>query len=226
MTTQVESKVGFGVLPRANLLPPEIEERKRLRRVQLALGAAGLVTVVVVAGLYVTAHSGVATARQQLDAARQQQVTLQGQLASYANVEATYQEVSARQTMLVEAMSSEIQWSHYLNDLSISLPDNVWLTGVTATENGSAGAPTASSATALVPTGIGSVAFSGAAFTHDDVANFLDSLAKEPGYTFAYLSGDTVAATPSAGTPPVTFNASVVLTNSALSGRFTSTAGN
>ena len=37
--------------------------------------------------------------------------------------------------MLQQAMGQEVLWSYVLNDLSLRIPSNVWLTGVQATEN-------------------------------------------------------------------------------------------
>ena len=57
LTSQTESLVstGFGTLPRVNLLPPEIGEARRFRRIQYGLGGGLALSAGVVALLYVAA---------------------------------------------------------------------------------------------------------------------------------------------------------------------------
>lgn len=207
-------------LPSVNLLPPEIAEARRLRRVQGGMGVAVLVAVAAVGGLYYQAHRGVTTAQQTLTAAQAQQTHLHAQVASFHEVTAVEAEVTARKQLLAQAMGQEIQWSNYLNDLSLKIPQNVWLTSLTATEGTNGAAP--ASATGGVSS-IGSVSFSGVTFTHNDVATWLESLATEKGYANPYFSSSTEGTTD--GKKTVTFSSSVTLTPQALSGRYTTQAG-
>ena len=87
-------------------------------------------------------------------------------------------------------MGQEIRWSFLLNDLSLKVPDRVWLTSmtVTTTEASAAAAPTDGQ---YLSTGIGSVDFVGRAYSHRDVAAWLNSLAKQKGYTQPYFSDST-----------------------------------
>src|SRR4051794_38530808 len=136
---QVSQSVGVPVMPRVNLMPPEIAEAARFRRFQLAMGGAVLAAVAAVAGLYMQSHGGVATAQQQLDRAHSQSTVLQAKLTSLQSVQDVYTQVSNRETMLSTAMGGEIRWSRYMNDLSLRMPDHVWLTNVTATETAASG---------------------------------------------------------------------------------------
>ena len=60
---------GLVTLPRVNLLPPEIGERRNFRRIQYGLGAGVLSAVAVVAGAFLLASGGVASAQSELDVA-------------------------------------------------------------------------------------------------------------------------------------------------------------
>ncbi len=71
--------------------------------------------------------------------------------------------------------------------------------------------------------GIGSVNFSGTAFQHDDVANWLQSIAKVKGFADATFSSSTKAVIGPKGV--VNFGSSVTLTPRALSNRYTLKAG-
>jgi Tfp pilus assembly protein PilN len=222
MTTQaIETAVHTGTLPQVNLLPPEIAERRKLRRLQYALGGLVALSVVAVGGVYEMGHSSVATAQQQLTQAQDQTVLLQSQLAKLSNVDAVNKQLDATKALYVAAMSPEVQWSHYLNDLSLTIPDNVWLTSIAANETN---APASTAAGSVLPTGLGTVTFSGVAFTHDDVATWLETLAKEPGYLDPYFSNSSE--TLLGPRTIVKFTSSVILGQQALSGRAAAQVGN
>ena len=218
---QVSQTAGTPVMPSVNLMPPEIAEAARFRRFQLAMGGAVVAAVAVVGLLYTQAHHGVADAQTQLDQAKSQNTALQGQLASLKSVDDVYKQVAAKRLMLQTAMGGEIRWSRYLTDLSLRIPDKVWLTNVAATEN--VGAPTGVPAAPGTPAGIGTVTFTGTAFSHDDVATWLETLAKERGFTDAYFSNSSESKIGEKGF--VTFSSSVALDDTAKSGRYTKPAG-
>ena len=221
---QVSQSVGVPVMPSVNLMPPEIAEAARFRRFQLAMGGAVIAAVAAVAALYMHAHSGVAGAQDELTQAQAQNTALQAKLSSLQSVQDVYTQVSSREAMLTQAMGGEIRWSRYLTDLSLRMPDHVWLTTITATETAATSttaAPTAASLTA--PGSIGNLQFAGIAFAHDDVATWLDTLAKERGFSNAYFTNS--AETPIGPKQFVTFASSTDINNKAESGRYSKPAG-
>lgn len=212
----------FAALPQVNLIPPEIAEQRRLRQLRLALGGVVLLAVVGVGALYQSGQSSVASAQQQLTSATQQDAQLQQQLGKLSNVNTVNQQVNAVKALYLNAMGDEIQWSHYLTDLSLMIPSNVWLSSIQASETSpstgvAAAAPGATS-------GYGTVTFTGTAFSHDDVATWLESLAKEPGYTDPYFSNSTEQL--DGPRVVVKFSSTVTLTQQALSGRAAAQVGN
>lgn len=218
MSTDTLDLQTTATLPSVNLLPPEIAEQRRFRRMQVAMGSAVVVAIAAVAGGWMLAHGSVNDAQSQLDAANATKTDLQHQIATYSNVKQVYADVAAHEAMLTTAMAGEIQWSHYLNDLSLKVPDNVWLTQISA-ETGAAGSPAAPAAQAK----IGTVTFAGVALSHDDVATWLESLATENGYANPYFSNSTEAEI--GGQKVVNFSSTVDLTPDAHSGRYTKPAG-
>jgi Tfp pilus assembly protein PilN len=219
MTVQTETRVRAAVWPSVNLLPPELEQERRFRKLQVAMGFAVLVAGGCVAAGYMWAHSGVATAQQQLAAAQSQQAVLNGELSKLQNVSAVDAQVASDKNLLGTAMGNEIQWSHYLTDLSLFIPDNVWLTNVTATESApTSGSSSATVAGGVMPTGIGQIQFTGVAFTHDDVATWLQALAKERGFEDPYFSSSTESQLDKHTV--VDFTSTVTLTSRALSHRY------
>jgi Tfp pilus assembly protein PilN len=207
-------------MPRVNLMPPEIAEAARFRQLQMGMGVAVVASVAVVGVLYMHARSGVSAAQSDLTSAQTQHTSLQEKVSSLATVQQTYANVQAKQQLLSQAMSGEIRWSYVLNDLSLRVPSNVWLTSATATE--ATAGPTSTAST--TPTSIGSIEFDGVALSHDDVARWLDALAAEHGFANASFSSSTESAIGSRTT--YEFNSSTDLDSSALSGRYVQKASN
>jgi len=203
-----------------NLLPPEIREAARFRQLQFALAGVGVAAIALVGLLTYQAHHSVAAADDQLKQAQSQQTALQSQVTGLQSVRDVYNQVAAKQSMLTNAMGNEIRWSYYLTDLSLRVPANVWLTNLVATETaaGTNTAPNAAGASPLLSTGVGTVQFSGVAFSHDDVATWLDALAKEKGFTNVYFSNSTKGVIGPRSV--VNFVSQVTLSQAALSGRY------
>ncbi|MCU1673718.1 MAG: Fimbrial assembly family protein [Frankiales bacterium] len=218
--TETKADVTLGSLPRVNLLPPEIAERRRFRRIQVGLGGAVIGAVGIVALLYVGAVSSVSEAQTELDSANARHATLQAETAKYKDVTAVYARAAAAQAMLTQAMGEEVRYSQFLNDLSLTVPENVWVKSVTFAQAAGAAAPTAGG---LATPGIGSVTFTGVGFSHDDVAVWLESLATQKGYANPYFTSSTEALLGSRKT--VDFTSTATLTPAAYSGRYTKPIG-
>jgi len=219
MQQQTAQPVGTGVvaLPKVNLLPPEIAEQARFRRIQIALGGGVLAALGVVALLYVGASSSLSEANAELETANAAGAQLQAESAKYGDVTAVYARAAAAEAMLTQAMGEEVRYSQFLNDLSLTVPENVWVKNVSFAQ---AAVPPALGST--VP-GIGTVTFTGVGFKHDDVAVWLESLAKQKGYTNPYFSSSTEALVGTRKT--VNFTSTVTMTPDALSKRYTAPAG-
>jgi Tfp pilus assembly protein PilN len=225
MTTLTAHSVA--TLPRVNLLPPEIGEQRRFRKVQAGLGAGVLAAVGVVVALTLLASAAVSDAQGDVDAATAERAQLQEQQAQYAEVPLVYAQVEAAEAQLGQAMGKEVRWSYFLNDLSLKVPGKVWLTSMTVTQNvedAAAAAVVAVPATGTyLTTGIGTVTFQGNGYAHNDVAAWLDALAKQKGLTQAYFSNSTKE---KIGTErAVTFTSQATVTEEALSKRYTQKAG-
>lgn len=212
-------------LPRVNLLPPEIAERVVFRKVQLGLGAAVLAAVAVVILLDLSASHGVNSAQTQLDTATTQHATLQRQTGKYRDVTAVYAAAAASEAQLRTAMADEVRYSQLLNDLSLTVPKNVWFKNVTFLQT----PPVAADATAVpaAPAAggnpIGTVTISGVGYSHDDVATWLDTVAGLKTYQDPYFSSSAAALLGTRKT--VTFSSTATIDSTALSGRYSKVGG-
>ncbi len=221
MSAPVRDKVATGgipALPRVNLIPTEIAERRTLRRVQAGMAGGGLAAVAIVVVLLLLAAASAAAAKHDLATAKAENVTVQGQVDSLKPVTQTFTLVDQARGALRNAAGGEILWSSYLTDLAQRIPDSVWLTKVSV-----APAAVPAGATPGAPAGIASITFEGVALAHTDVAKWLDSVAKERGWSQAYFtkSDEKVLA----GRLTYVFASTVTVTATALSGRYTKPAG-
>lgn len=223
------------VLPRVNLLPPEIEESRRFRRVQTGLGGAvAFVLVLVVLGVLL-ASGAVGRANDDQTTATADQMTVKRETGTYKGVTDTYTRTAAVQAMLTQAMAREVRYSGFLQKLSVSMPANVQLNNISFTEASAAAGAAAPGAAAAPPAGAtagaaagaagaaagaaGTVTMSGVAVSHSDVAAWLEAVVEQPGYGLPVLQSSTQAA--ANGTTSVTWSTTVPLTDAALSGRYT-----
>lgn len=206
------------VLPRVNLLPPEIAEGRRFRRIQYGLGAAVLGAVGLVVAGFVLASGSAGSAQTQVDAARVEGTRLTAESAKYSSVTTVYNQAAAAQAMLSQAMGQEVRYSRLLSDLSLSIPQNVWLTQLTYSQT-----PPSQPELGAMSNGIGTMTVTGKAFSHDDVAVWLESLAGQKTLQNPYFSSSTESLI---GTrKAVDFTSTAALTKDALSGRYTKPAG-
>ena len=208
---------GRAVLPRVNLLPPEILVRRFVRRVQYGLAGAGVTSVALLGLLYVGAVSNANDADAELREVTAAGQAVQAEQAKYADVDAVYARAEAAEVMLTQAMGEEVRYSSHLQQLARTVPDKVWLKNVAFTQTPPAAVPGDT-----VP-GIGSVTFTGIGFEHDDVATWLETLAAHKGYAKPYLTSSTEALIGERVT--VDFVTNVVLTPDSLSRRYTPQAG-
>ena len=118
---------------RVNLLPRELEEHARQRRVALMAGAGVAVWVALLGGLYGLKVDEVAT-REQDRTAEQAAVGLQqAELATLAPFRQLASEVENKNGHLSMVMAEEISWARVMNDLSVAIPSDASLQTFAAT---------------------------------------------------------------------------------------------
>ena len=212
-------------LPRVNLLPPEILQARRFRRTQGILAATVVGVTAAVGGLYVVAQNSADARAEELAVAQSETTRLKTEEAKYAEVPKVIAQVDAAKEARDQALSTNVAWYRYLNDLALTYPEAVWLDNVTATVSasttGAAPVPTAG-ANPLATPGIGTVTFTGKALKHSDVASWLDVLAGTEGFADAYFSSSAKAQIDNQDV--VNFTSNVVVTADALWNRYESEA--
>ena len=165
-----------------NLLPRDVErQRGDGGRAPILVAGGGIAAVTAAAVvLFMSASGSVSDQRSQLESveAAIARLPVNGQPAAAPT--AIAQERTDRVTALTAALSTRVPVDRLLRELAYVLPEDAWLTGLTATAPTSAptGAPPGSAApTATATSG---VTIQGATYSHQSVARVLARLGALP----------------------------------------------
>jgi len=174
-----------------NLLPRDHGQRK-VRKESLPVlvgGCTGLLVVAVLGAMFMMGSGKVAAAKRNLDDLNRQFEALpppppgpssaQQQLAG---------EQSARVGALTTAMSSRVSWDRVFREFSLVLPDDVWLTSLTAKSPISPATNASSTGGSTVPS---MFTIAGRTYSHDGVARLLSRLQVIPDLTNVQLISST-----------------------------------
>ena len=200
---------------RINLLPPEILERQRARRRTVVVAAAGLVILLLMGAFYVLQLTRLSGLQADLEGQQAENAQLRSQIADLREVADLQAELADSRELLADLLSNQVYWSAIMRDISLVIPGEAWLDGLTGTIAGSEAGDTA--AIEVAPGLVGSISFSGFAFDHRDVALWLSRLEDVRGFINPWLasSAETVIGT----TEVVGFQSSVDLSEQALARR-------
>ncbi|MGI5169963.1 PilN domain-containing protein [Spirillospora sp. CA-253888] len=204
----------------ADLLPPEITDARRNRRVRRAVltGLAACTALLAVAGgagVYRTA-----AARGDLADAERRIQELQHRQQSFGELVRAQQETAATGTRLSALLAEDLSWARLLTELRTAAPSGVRVIGVSASLTSAGRA--APGAAAAAPAGqrkIGGVTITGSAWSNASAAAYLDALAEVRGVA----APDLTDATRQDG--KVRFTLRLDLTSAALGGRHSRTGG-
>jgi hypothetical protein len=216
----VRERVDWAVVPRVNLLPQEILDARRFRRLQRVLIALVALIVVLAVAAVLWAQSTVAAAQSDLDSTRSQTTALQRQQTRYAEVPVVMAQLDSVRAARESALGSDVLWYRFLTDLAINTPTGTSLSSVGVTLNASA-APVGSTVP-LTPAGLGTVKVTGRALKYGDVAGWLDDVDLVNGLAGSSLQS---ASTDGTATGAITYSGTAIVTGSALSHRYDRKAG-
>jgi Tfp pilus assembly protein PilN len=217
--------------PRVNLMPAIVASEARAHRAKMLLVVGTVASVAVVGGLYVLAAGTVAESQDRLDAAQATTARLATEKAKYSDVPRVEAEVAGAVAQQYTALGGEVRWSFLLNNLALTLPSGTSLLNFNGSvsemppDTGAAGAPggTNQVQSVMANPGIGTITYQGEAVGYPQVANFLDSQAKQKTLVDPYLS--SVTAPTDATTKAMSFASSATVTALALSHRYDVKAG-
>lgn len=109
---------------KVNLLPRELEEIERGKRVTRLTIVGVLAFVAVLGGVYAFQYSEVRAAEDERDRAAAEVAQLEAELESLAEFRELKDRYDARRELLSVAMAPEISWARILNDFSLAFPSD------------------------------------------------------------------------------------------------------
>ena len=146
-------------------------------------GVVGTVLVTaVLAAMFLTASTGVADNQKRHDAVQAELAATPVPPPTVPGTSELEQEKNARIGALAAALSGRLAWDRVLREVSLVLPDDVWLSSLSAT------APIAAS-----PTTAAGFAINGRTYSHDGVARLLARLSVVPHLSNIQLQHSSVA---------------------------------
>jgi Tfp pilus assembly protein PilN len=180
-----------------NLLPRQHVERKRERPNAVVLVAAiggAAVVLALVAGTLVASRS-VSRQQQALSSARAVLAVTPAHHVS-ATAQAFRQHVltqrEQRSLALASALSRRVAWDRILRRFALVLPNDVWLTGLTANVPLDP-APATPTTTSALPAPATELNFEGYTYSQDSVARLLERLSVVPDLKDVQLQSSTTA---------------------------------
>lgn len=121
-------------MTRINLLPPETLERRRAEKRLRYVILAAIALAVILAAVWSVAFFRLAGKREELAAVEQQVQTTQTQANQLAIFEQRATELDARKETVTLALGDRVDWAKLFDEMSLVLPDDVWVQTLTADE--------------------------------------------------------------------------------------------
>jgi Tfp pilus assembly protein PilN len=120
---------------RINLLPPEIRERRRWDRYYPLVFVVGLVMFAAIGAVAFSLFWYTSAERSTLQEYKSQAADLQAQAAQFAVFEQKESELASKASVSMAALSGRVNWAALCRDISMVLPDEVWLLSIQGNED-------------------------------------------------------------------------------------------
>jgi Tfp pilus assembly protein PilN len=162
-----------------NLVPrDETRARKQPGAVSLTAVLGAVLLTAVLSGWFLMASSGVSGRQADLDGLRAELAAIPPPPPPPETNSNLVAEKDARLTFLGQALASRIAWDRVLREVSLVIPDDVWLEAMNTNGPDLNAAPPAPGEPAVAP--VGGFNITGYTYSHDGVARLLARLAVIP----------------------------------------------
>lgn len=205
-------------MTQVNLLPSDVRDRERTRRLTVGVGVAVGAVLALLFFVFMLQAARLSDADQELSAQEQVNGGLQQRIGELQEFALLKEQVASRRSLVAEATAGQVLWSGALGDLSKIIPGQMWLTSFTGTlapPLAAPGTPTGAPAAAPVGTSlVGTIQFSGRALNLPTVARWLSRLEQVTGWVNPWLATATIVQ----DTAEVEFNGTYDITTEAVVG--------
>lgn len=203
-------------MSQVNLLPPEIRQRQKTKRLTGIVAVVGAIVVLLILALWFVENMNLTQAQEELAAQESTNAQLQTQVDSLQRFADIQGELQSKKTLEATVYKNEVAFSGVLVDISRIVPTESVLDSVTAQITASEEAAVDAAETGGNPEMVGSINFSG---TLSEISTLTEWLARQGevrGWTNPYTS---TAQETTARSRVYTFASSVDLTQDALTER-------
>jgi Tfp pilus assembly protein PilN len=205
------------VSSQVNLLPPEVLQGQRYRRVTLMVVIAGAVVLALVLAFFLLQAQRLSSVNNQIEAQQTTNNQIQQEIANLQKYQDLKTEAETKQALLNAAYANEVSFSALLMDLSRVTPSASYLDtlAITIQPPATAGSTTATSPTTTGASFVGSMTFGGQAIGFDTISAWLTRLEQVNGWANPWMSTLNKQDTNNA----ITFSGSVDLTQAVVTQR-------
>lgn len=173
-------------MSQVNLLPPDILQAQKWRRLTLLVAAIGTVVVVLVIGFYLLQVNTLSSVNADIEDRNQTNESINAQIASKQKYAALQAEAAAQEQKLSLAYAGEVSFSALLMDTSRVIPSDAYLDTLSLQITDPATAPVD---TTTITTGlVGSITGGGKAVSIDTLATFLTRLESVKGWVNPFIN--------------------------------------
>jgi Tfp pilus assembly protein PilN len=207
----------------ANLIPGEIVEARRVRKIKRVVLSALAGVVVLLAAWYGVSYYQTSMARGDLSRAEQRAEALRREQKAFDELVRTQAESQAIRAQLSVLLANDLQWAGLVTAVRAAAPAGVEIIGLTCSVAQTGGQPARNAGGELPNRGaepvIGTVTVTGLASSKPSVAAYVDALGTVAGLANPLLNSATQEGS------RVRFTVDLNITRAALGGRFTPKAG-
>jgi Tfp pilus assembly protein PilN len=200
-----------------NLLPPDIQRGQRVRRVTLAVLAAGAVVVALIFAYYLLQAQSLSSVKDDIRAQESTNQAFENEIDDLQRFEDLQVRAQQEQALLNTAYANEVAFSGLLMDLSRVIPSDAYLASFDVTTS----AP-AATADETAPAFVGTINTSGTGASFETLSRWLTSLEQIHGWANPWMPSITQSGSV---TGAYDFTTSVDLTQDVLTARGAAAGG-
>jgi Tfp pilus assembly protein PilN len=200
-----------------NLLPREILDRHRERRLAVLVAIAGAIVLVLIFAFYLYQTTRLSSVNDEIATAEGDNQSVQKQIDDLQNYAALQEKAQEQESLLSSAYQNDVNFSQLLMDVSRVIPSDEYLDTLTFQVSAAPASATGTTTTTTTetPSFVGAMSATGKGVSVDTLAMWLTRMESVKGWVNAWMGSVTRDAT---GTS-YTFSSGVDLTDGVLSER-------
>ncbi|HTG47087.1 MAG TPA: hypothetical protein VK646_05490 [Actinomycetota bacterium] len=169
-------------MSQVNLLPPDILQGQRYRRLTGLIVLAGLVVLGLIILFYLVQVGRLASVNSDISAQQATNAQFESDIAGLSKYENLQSEAQQQQQLLSDAYQGEVSYSGLMMDMSRVIPSEAFLSALSVTTPGSTSTSTTTPSTGTTSEFIGSMTASGETVGFNTLSQWLTNLAGVTGW--------------------------------------------